>query len=285
MSKIRVSEIFRSFQCEGLRTGIPSVFVRFYGCNFSCPGFGMPKGQKTTEVDKIAEDVSLYPKYTDLPLVTTGCDSYASWHPAFKHLSPEYSVFELTNAIEATLPNKKWDNNDLVITGGEPFLFRNQQFIAELLQTPSFNTIDSLTFETNGTKKLSSCLTNVLSDWRNKRQPSKEALIFSVSPKLSCSGISQELSIQPEIVKSYEKIGMTYLKFVVATEEDVQEALDTVNLYRAEGFFGPVYLMAVGGTDSVHSLNKKTVAELALKNNVRYSDRLQVSLFGNAWNT
>lgn len=47
-----------------------------------------------------------------------------------------------------------------------------------------------------------------------------------------------------------------------------------------EEFF---YLMAVGGVASVHQLNSQTVAELALKYGLRYSDRLQVGLWKNSW--
>ena len=33
--------------------GVPSVFLRTFGCNFKCPSFGLHHGEKTTEVIKI----------------------------------------------------------------------------------------------------------------------------------------------------------------------------------------------------------------------------------------
>jgi len=86
MSKIKIAELFYSIQGEGRYMGVPSVFLRTFGCNFKCAGFGMPKGELSNEADNI--DPSLYTEYKSLPLVSTGCDSYASWDPRFKHLSP-----------------------------------------------------------------------------------------------------------------------------------------------------------------------------------------------------
>jgi organic radical activating enzyme len=80
-------------------------------------------------------------------------------------------------------------------------------------------------------------------------------------------------------------MGYTYLKFVVATEQDVEEANEAVYEYRHAGFGGPVYLMPVGGVESVYHLNNRKVAEMAMAKGWRYSDRLQVPLFKNEWGT
>ena len=88
MSKIKVAELFYSIQGEGRYMGVPSVFLRTFGCNFSCKGFGMPLGELSNEAEDIAQVAHLYTKYEELPLVSTGFDSYASWHPDFKNLSP-----------------------------------------------------------------------------------------------------------------------------------------------------------------------------------------------------
>ncbi|MEA3557828.1 MAG: 7-carboxy-7-deazaguanine synthase QueE, partial [Candidatus Thermoplasmatota archaeon] len=34
--KLRVNEMFASFQGEGTRTGLPTVFLRLSGCNLDC---------------------------------------------------------------------------------------------------------------------------------------------------------------------------------------------------------------------------------------------------------
>jgi 7-carboxy-7-deazaguanine synthase len=106
-----------------------------------------------------------------------------------------------------------------------------------------------------------------------------------VSAKLSCSGEHPDEAIKPEVVCEYEEVGYTYLKFVVATEDDAEEALEAADIYRAAGFRGSIYLMPVGGVESVYTLNNRRVAELAMKHGLRYSDRLQVPLFKNEWGT
>lgn len=287
MEKIKLAELFYSIQGEGRYMGVPSVFMRTFGCNFKCAGFGMPKGESTTEVDPIAANVHLYNKYEDLPLVSTGCDSYASWHPSFKHLSPFYSPDEIVENIMKILPYNQWEEEHLVITGGEPLL-KWQKIYPEFLSHPKMLGLKEITFETNGTQELTKEFKHFLLDWVLNPKWGKrghDALTFSVSAKLSCSGEERNIAIRPDVVCGYQEVGYTYLKFVIATEEDAEEALETLDIYRAEGFQGPCYLMPVGGVESVYALNNRRVAELAMKNGLRYSDRLQVPLFKNEWGT
>ena len=278
MEKLKVSELFYSVQGEGRYIGVPSIFLRTFGCNFTCGGFGMPKGEKSNERNEV--DVSLYKSYNDLPLVRTGCDSYASWDPRFKHLSPVVAVDGLAQSIVELLPHKGWVDEHLVITGGEPLLGWQRAY-RELLTQPCMLALKELTFETNGTQELSD---ERLVEYLMLNFPF-ENVTFSVSPKLSVSGEKWEDAIKPEIVVSYEQVGYTYLKFVVATEDDAAEADRAVEAYRDAGFEGPVYLMPVGGTEEIYYLNNRQVAELAMKRGYRYSPRLQVDLFRNAWGT
>jgi organic radical activating enzyme len=278
MSKIKVSELFYSIQGEGRYMGVPSVFLRTFGCNFTCDGFGMPRGEKTRE--RHAVNAGLYKSYGELPLVSTGCDSYASWDTRFKHLSPTLTVDSIAEAITDILPHKQWRDEHLVITGGEPLLGWQRSYPA-LLDHPLMRDLLEITFETNGTQPLSSNFKNYLQDWNKVGRE----ITFSVSAKLPVSGEAWEEAILPDVVCDYEDVGSTYLKFVIATEQDFQDAERAIAQYRAAGFGGPVYLMPVGGVESVYALNNRRVAELAMKSGLRYSDRLQVPLFKNEWGT
>lgn len=282
MSKIKVSELFYSIQGEGRYMGVPSVFLRTFGCNFRCGGFGMPEGKISDEASKVAERAHEFKFYHELPLVSTGCDSYASWHPAFKHLSDKYDVDTIAETIVELLPAKKWQDEHLVITGGEPLLGWQRSY-PELLNHPKMRGLNELTFETNGTQPLTPTMSEYLKYWVRERESNTSIVTFSVSAKLSCSGEARVDAIKPEIVCEYEQVGYTYLKFVVSTQRDVEEAVEVTELYRNAGFEGPVYLMPVGGVESVYALNNRAVAEMAMKLGFRYSDRLQVPLWKNAW--
>jgi len=282
MSNIKISELFYSIQGEGRYMGVPSVFLRTFGCNFKCAGFGMPKGEVSKEVEDIAARVHYYDDYKKLPLVSTGCDSYASWDPRFKHLSPMRSTDDIVDSIMAMLPHNRWMDEHLVITGGEPLLGWQRAY-PDLLSNEKMRALKEITFETNGTQELSQDLAIYLQKWKINRE--KNALTFSVSPKLSISGEKWEEAICPDIIRQYESIGFVYLKFVIATSEDALEADKAVQAFRTGGFRGPVYFMPCGGVESVYNLNAKNVAIEAMNRGYRYSDRLQVPLFKNEWGT
>jgi organic radical activating enzyme len=280
MSNLKISELFYSIQGEGRYMGVPSVFLRTYGCNFTCGGFGMPKGQLSEERNLIKAET--YTDYKSLPLVSTGCDSYASWDPNFKHLSPMLSTDTIVDSIMSMLPHNRWMDEHLVITGGEPLLGWQRSY-TELLSHDNMRGLQEITFETNGTQSLHQDLKIYLHQWAINR--SKGAITFSVSPKLSISGEKWEEAICPEVIYEYSQVGHVYLKFVVANKEDVQEAQQAVEEYRKRGFRGHVYLMPCGGVEKLYTLNARNVANEAMRLGWRYSDRLQVPLFKNEWGT
>jgi organic radical activating enzyme len=279
MSKLKIAELFYSIQGEGRYMGVPSVFLRTFGCNFTCSGFGMPRGEMSAERDAIAERMVEFRDYNELPLVSTGCDSYASWDPRFKDLSPMLETDAIVDRIMQILPHRRWEDEHLVITGGEPLLGWQRAY-PDLLDHDSMHRLKEITFETNGTQPLSAEFKEYLQRWRAQRE-----ITFSVSAKLPGSGEQWSEAIVPEVVCEYEQVGYTYLKLVVATEQDLADAERAVEEYRTAGFTGAVYVMPVGGVERVYTLNNRAVAEMAMRKGWRYSDRLQVPLFKNEWGT
>jgi hypothetical protein len=295
--KFKISEIFYSAQGEGRFVGVPSVFLRTFGCNFKCEGFGCKPGEKSTERTEILElvraDPDAYKTFNDLPLAKTGCDSYASWDPKFKEFSPSMDNDAIVTRMLSLLPGGNWqspngNHTHLVITGGEPLLGWQKNYPA-LLDHLGMQTLADITFETNGTQELDDEFNQYIQDWHmdvnymEKNLGKWREMTFSVSPKLSVSGEKWDDAIKPDIIKQYQEVGITYLKFVVDKIEDFEEVDQAVNEYRGAGFLGPVYVMPVGGTLDGYNSNRVHVADEALKRGYFYSPRLHVDLWGNGW--
>lgn len=138
--KIRVSEIFSSFQGEGEFTGVPSLWIRLFGCNLKCDGFGQkdPTDPTTFVLPYKDIDIKQYKSMYDLPVFSHGCDSSYSWDAKFKKLSKDYTekqvvdtVIELgKQAFDLEIGNSGsgWYHPNtgnpcqLCFTGGEPML-------------------------------------------------------------------------------------------------------------------------------------------------------------------
>lgn len=165
--EFRYSEIFGdTFQGEGHYTGVPTVWIRSWGCNFNCSGFGQekPEDPSTWELDYEKIDPTQYKSMEELPVFSRGCDSSYSWAKKFAHLARKGTAEEITADIRKYLRNEhnqegkfkhpksgQWTH--MAFTGGEPMMSQTaivaimRQFLAEG-DMPHFVTI-----ETNGTQK------------------------------------------------------------------------------------------------------------------------------------
>ena len=282
MSKIKVAELFYSLQGEGQYLGTPSIFLRVFGCNFQCAGFGMPRGNLSEE--RLGINPKDYDSYDSLPLVHTGCDSYASWDVRFKHLSPMMTIESIVDKMQDLLPGGTFgEDKHLILTGGEPMLGWQKSYIElfEEIKKRKMN-LTHITFETNGTQAIRDDLAEYLSNGY--------LTTFSISSKLPSSGESWEDAIKPEIINDYmEKTwnSQGYFKWVVSNEDDYEDVVRAVTAYakNIHDYQMPVYLMPAGGTTKVYDENEKWVADLAMKHGWRYTPRLQVQLWKNAWGT
>lgn len=291
MKKLRYSEAFYSVQGEGKFVGVPSVFLRTFGCNFRCQNFGLdrdrPKTKHNPEVaELIASDkLNEIDKFEDLPIIHTGCDTYASIYPEFKKYMMDKDVDEVVEHLLSLTPEGKWtmangQDIHLILTGGEPMLW--QRFWPELLSHPRMQDLKNITIETNGTQQI----TKPFIDYFHNNKHVK--LTWSCSPKLTVSGEAWDKAIRPEVVATYMyglKDSDMYLKFVVANDVDVKEVHQAVKEYQLAGVECPVYLMPLGGRSEEYVLNEKNVAEIAMEQGWRFSPRMHIALFGNAWGT
>ena len=296
--KLRYSEAFYSVQGEGKFVGVPSVFLRTFGCNFRCMNFGTNEKRNRTQLH--AEGIRYNPevkalidsdvhktteKFEDLPIIHTGCDTYASIYPEFKHFNKEATIDEVVEHLLSLTPEGKWtmDNGQdihLIMTGGEPLLAWQRLYV-DLFEHPRMQDLKNVTFETNTTQVLHDDFFNYLTD--NDRI----TVTWSCSPKLSVSGEPWDTAIKPDVAREYSLVDGSdiYLKFVVATNDDFDEVTRAVQEYRGAGLECPVYLMPLGGRSEEYSLNVKDVAEACMERGWRFTPRLHISLFGNAWGT
>ena len=296
--KLRYSEAFYSVQGEGRFVGVPSVFLRTFGCNFRCMNFGTDEKRDRWEQHKAGKkhndevmaliDAGVHKntkEFNDLPIIHTGCDTYASIYPEFKHFNMLKEVDEVVEHLLSLLPEGKWtmDNGQdihLIMTGGEPLLAWQKLYI-ELFEHPRMKDLKNVTFETNTTQTLHEDFFNYLNDHK------RISVTWSCSPKLSVSGEPWDTAIKPDVASQYSRVNGSdiYLKFVVATNDDFDEVTRAVKEYRNAGVECPVYLMPLGGRSEEYNLNVKEVAEACMERGWRFTPRLHISLFGNAWGT
>ena len=284
-NEFRVTEAFISVQGEGRFVGVPSVFLRLFGCNFKCRGFGMPKGQLADDYLKVDANDPKYKTLKDLPLVLRGCDSYASWDARFRKFTKDYNVEQLVEKLLSLTPEGKWTCTNgqdihLVITGGEPLLGWQRLYV-DLFEHPRMKDLKNVTFETNTTQPIRE---NLL-EWTKTQD--RIHITFSCSPKLTVSGERWEDAIKPSVAKNYYDTPNShlYFKFVVCDNGDIEEVSKAVELYSKAGISCPVYCMAGGGCYEEYQENAKNVTELAMQKGWRYSPRLHVDIFGNEWGT
>ncbi len=298
-AKLRYSEAFYSVQGEGKFVGVPSVFLRTFGCNFRCMNFGLDRSEPmrdekqksgiihNQEVQGLldSEIHKTTNRFEDLPIIHTGCDTYASIYPEFKHFNRLATVDEVVEHLISLLPEGKWtmDNGQdvhLIMTGGEPLLAWQRLYI-KLFEHPKMKDLKNVTFETNTTQMLHTSFKDYLA------HQNRFEVTWSCSPKLSVSGEPWETAIKPAVARDYASVDGSdmYLKFVVADRTDIDEAGRAVAEYRKAGIECPVYLMPLGGRSEEYNLNVQEVANICMEKGWRFTPRLHISLFGNAWGT
>lgn len=296
--KIRTSEVFRSFQGEGLFTGALSVWVRMFGCNLECNGFMQknPTDPDTYKLPVQTIDLTSIKRMADLPVFDYGCDSGYSWSERFKHLATDHDEVSLAKEIVSLLPNGTWEQPvtgnffDLAFTGGEPMM-QQRQMVAVMKQLGfEKGTGDRpirVQIETNGTKPLQ----QVFVDYVKELNAAGVDVCFNISPKLfNVAGEYSSKAWKPEVIKSYVDLqsGTPSLKFVVNGHKNTWNELDEkVKDLQKLGVNISTFIMPVGATKEQQENSKvvSKIAEEAIKRGYHISGRVHAHIFGNAMAT
>jgi 7-carboxy-7-deazaguanine synthase len=277
------SEIFYSIQGEGQFTGVPTVWLRYFGCNLQCNGFGQtdPTDPSTYELPYKDFDVNSVTKVEDLPVWSKGCDSSYSWSALYKHLIPNEHPAVIAGKLIAQTPTNCFEapygGVHLCFTGGEPMLPRSQRCTERIWDELKYYgpVPEGVTFETNGTKPII--------EEHLKEMMYDTCILFSVSPKLwTVSGEKNEKAIRPDIVRNYAAMGDVQLKFVMGNDDrQWEELLRVVDQFGEVGIQENIWVMPVGATMESQDEIAGVVASRAIKYGFKVSARVHCYLWGN----
>jgi len=265
------SETFRSIQGEGHYTGVPTVWLRFFGCNLECNGFGQkdPTDSSTYELPYEKIDLTEIQAVEDLPVFKFGCDSSYSWSKKFAKLQKSAGPVMVAEELESMMK----PNFHLAFTGGEPLLPAAQKNMVKILD--AMTTPTHITIETNGTKSLHPVL-------REYIQNTSKEFFFSCSPKIFGTSGEKD-AIIPETVKEYwdvSKVGQ--LKFVCnGSDQSWNEIEDAIVQFRDAGIGYPIWIMPVGALEETQKDNAAMIAEQTMDRGYNVSARVHCYIWGN----
>ena len=114
---MRISEIYLSIQGEGPRVGLPTIFVRFAGCNLKCPGWPCDS------------QFAIDPQYREEWLIKTPAEVYDMVVDAIGD-QPKVNV---------------------CLTGGEPFLQQKEELAVLVGLLRDIDEVDTIECFSNGT--------------------------------------------------------------------------------------------------------------------------------------
>lgn len=273
--KFPVLEMFCSVQGEGKFTGIPSFFIRVAGCNLRCV-FGQSR-----------------------------CDTPYS---SFELEKPQWDTVDAAAHAFGELVEKNPKVRHIVITGGEPLLYREQikEFLT-LIQHAENGFI--ITVETNGTLP-------AIEPWEDEDGNDNWIDLWSISPKLSTSVDHQCKFLTETQRDNHDKtrinivnlasyiqaareaqiannkwgpdvancIDPSYqLKFVYSGEDsvtEIKEILSRLNGIHYVSEEDHVMLMPEGTTNDQLKNIQQECAEVCIREGWQFCDRLHIRIWG-----
>lgn len=295
IKKYRYSEIFgKTIQGEGHYTGVPTAWVRFFGCNLECNGFGQdnPTDPDTYQLPYQTIDLTDITAIEQLPVFDKGCDSSMSWSSKYRHLAHMDSAGDIVTKIEDVIRSESNPNGlflhprskqsiHMCFTGGEPIM--SQHAIVDIMDTFSNkgNVPDNITVETNGTTKLKQPIIDTINNWARSSAGLRE-WFWSVSPKLWHTSGEKD-AVCPDIVAQYQAVSnVGQLKFVVdGTEQSWDEMESAVQAFRDVGVNWPVWVMPVGATDDAQRNIQAEICEQTFERGYNFSARVHAWVFDN----
>lgn len=241
-------EHFYSIQGEGKYVGVPSLFIRFGGCNMKCEGFAC---------EEILQDGTK----------VLGCDTIHAVNKEYfsQNWTKIQTSKELLNILDSyTLPFPV----DIVLTGGEPLIYANDKIFIEFL-----NEIHArghkICFETNGSIDV---------DF-DRYQVYKEC-VFALSIKLKNSNEPLKKRINEDVIKSLTTNSKeAFFKFSIDKKSigsELEKEIDSILNYAPKT---QVYCMPLGGNKLEVEKNSEPLVEFCKAKGYNFSDRLHMRIW------
>lgn len=290
--KIRYSETFYSFQGEAELAGTPTVWLRFFGCNLECNGFGQ-KNPALPESHKLPYkefDPNRIRTVEELPVWEYGCDSSYSWSMKYKHLAKDSTVEGICDELESKLPYGSFINpftgqeNMLAFTGGEPMLRQRHMkaIVGEFINRANIPKI--ITVETNGTKPLNPELQEYINTYLSVGGIRWH---WAISPKiLHTSGEKDAVDVGNFMSYVDGVKGTSCIKFVcngsTASWREIAHYKDEIIEYclHAEIPVPDIWIMPVGATKEEQE-KVANICIMAMQQGYKVATRNHAYVFGN----
>lgn len=225
-------EHFYSLQGEGRFVGTPSLFFRFGLCNFECRGFG-----------------------------ENGCDSNYAVDPKYK--DEWQKIANLADLLNIYKSYNLRSSDDVVITGGEPLLYRDDEIFVQFLEFVRSKN-HRITIETNASLLVDFEKFSIYRD-----------VVFAMGVKLSNS-LEQKRINKDAINAIVANTKKSFFKFSVVPS---LEAKGEIEELRSEFRDTLIFCMAVCETKEELEANSASVVQFCLDNGYSYSDRLHIRLW------
>jgi len=245
---IYLVEHFFSIQGEGRYVGVPSLFLRFGGCNMRCEGFAC--SQEAPNGTKVV-----------------GCDTVYAVNR--EHFSTNWIEITEAEQLVGILDQYELPKNvDIVLTGGEPLMYADDPVFIAFLEAMVERGL-RVTFETNGSMAV---------DF--EQFPIYKACVFALSVKLENSGEAYNKRIKSNTIYSlatnskeaFFKFSIDADSINIGLDEQIEEIL-------AHAPDTQVYCMPVGGSKAEVERNAEPLIEYCKVKGYTYSDRLHIRIW------
>jgi len=245
---IYLVEHFYSIQGEGRYVGVPSLFLRFGGCNMRCEGFACSQEAPNGKI-------------------IVGCDTvYAVNRENF--LQNWIEISEAQQLISVLDQYELPKNVDIVLTGGEPLMYADDPVFITFLEAMIARGL-RVTFETNGSMAV---------DF--EQFPVYKKCVFALSVKLENSGEAYNKRIKPNTIfslatnskEAFFKFSIDADSINIGLDEQIEEII-------AHAPNTQVYCMPVGGSKAEVEKNAEPLIEYCKMKGYTYSDRLHIRIW------